>query len=99
MLGVPSNSFNQEKKDSSEVKEFCEVNFNITFPLSTITEVKGKNANELFKWAKTNHGNSAVPKWNFHKILINKEGKVEDTFSSFTKPMSKKIINKIESIL
>ena len=99
VLGVPSNSFNQEKKDNSEVKEFCEVNFNITFPLSKITEVKGNNAHKLFKWAKTNHGNSAVPKWNFHKILINKEGKVEDTFSSFTKPMSKKIVNKIESIL
>tara|TARA_Y100000996_G_scaffold346531_1_gene284707 strand:+ start:42 stop:587 length:546 start_codon:yes stop_codon:yes gene_type:complete len=99
VLGVPSNSFNQEKKNSSEVKEFCEVNFNITFPLSAITEVKGNNAHELFKWAKTNHGSSAVPKWNFHKILINKEGKVEDTFSSFTKPLSNKIINKIESIL
>ncbi len=99
VLGVPSNSFNQEKKDSSEVKKFCEVNFNITFPLSIITEVKGNNAHELFKWAKTHYGNSAIPKWNFHKILINKEGKVEDTFSSFTKPMSKKIINKIESIL
>ncbi len=99
VLGIPSNSFNQEKKNDSEIKEFCEVNFNITFPLSTITEVKGNNAHELFKWAKTYHGNSAVPKWNFHKILINKEGKIEDTFSSFTKPMSKKIINKIESIL
>ena len=99
VLGVPSNSFNQEKKNNSEVKEFCEVNFNITFPLSAITEVKGNDAHELFKWAKTYHGNSAVPKWNFHKILINKEGKVEDTFSSFTKPMSKKITNKIESIL
>ena len=99
VLGVPSNSFNQEKKKNSEVKEFCEVNFNITFPLSAITEVKGNNAHELFKWAKTNHGSSAVPKWNFHKILINKEGKIEDTFSSFTKPLSNKIINKIESIL
>jgi len=99
VLGVPSNSFNQEKKNNSEVKEFCEVNFNINFPLSNITEVKGKNAHELFKWAKNNHGKSAVPKWNFHKILINKEGKIEDTFSSFTKPMSKKIINKIEDIL
>ena len=99
VLGIPSNSFNQEKKDSSEVKEFCEVNFNITFPLSTITEVKGNNAHEIFKWAENNHGSSAVPKWNFHKILINKEGKVEDTFSSFTKPLSIKIINKIESIL
>ena len=99
VLGVPSNSFNQEKSNNSDVKEFCEVNFNITFPLSAITEVKGINAHEVFKWAKTNYGNSAVPKWNFHKILINKEGKVADTFSSFTKPMSKKIINKIESIL
>jgi len=99
VLGVPSNSFNQEKNKNSEVKKFCEVNFNITFPLSAITEVKGNNAHQLFKWAKDNHGSSAVPKWNFHKILINKEGKIEDTFSSFTKPLSNKIINKIESIL
>ena len=99
VLGIPSNSFNQEKKEDSDVKEFCELNFNITFPLTTITEVKGDNAHELFKWAKTNHGKSAIPKWNFYKILINKEGKIEDTFSSFTKPLSNKIINKIEKIL
>ena len=99
VLGVPSNTFNQEKKENSEVKKFCEVNFNITFPLTAITEVKGKNAHELFKWAKANYGSSAVPKWNFHKILINKEGKIEETFSSFTKPLSNKIVNKINSIL
>ena len=99
VLGVPSNSFNQEKKDNADVKKFCEVNFSINFPLTTITEVKGENAHEIFLWAKNNYGKSAVPKWNFHKILINKEGKVVDTFASFTKPMSKKIINKIEEIL
>lgn len=99
VLGVPSNSFNQEKKNNADVKKFCEVNFSINFPLTTITEVKGENAHEIFLWAKNNYGKSAVPKWNFHKILINKEGKVEDTFASFTKPMSKKIINKIEEIL
>ena len=99
VLGIPSNSFNQEKKNDSEVKEFCEVNFNINFPLSSITEVKGKNAHEIFKWAENNHGKSAIPKWNFHKILINKEGNIEDTFTSFTKPLSKKIVNKIEDIL
>ena len=99
VFGVPSNSFNQEKNSNNDVKEFCEVNFDINFPLSSIFEVKGKNAHEIFKWAKDNHGNSAVPKWNFHKILINKSGKVEDTFASFTKPKSNKIINKIESLL
>ena len=99
VLGVPSNSFNQEKNSNSEVKEFCKVNFDINFPLTTITEVKGDKAHDLFKWAKNNHGKSAIPKWNFHKILINKEGKVEDTFTSFTNPMSKKIVGKIENIL
>ena len=99
VLGVPSNSFNQEKSKNSEVKEFCKVNFDINFPLSTITEVKGDKAHDLFKWAKNNHGKSAIPKWNFHKILINKEGKVEDNFTSFTNHMSKKLVDKIENIL
>jgi len=99
VLGIPSNSFNQEKDNNLEVKEFCDVNFNINFPLSVITKVKGENAHEIFKWAKENHGNSAVPKWNFYKILINKEGKVEETFSSLTKPTSEKIIKKIEKLL
>jgi len=99
VLGIPSNSFNQEKKENDEVKKFCEVNFNINFPLSTITDVKGNNAHDVYKWANENYGKSAIPKWNFHKILINKEGKVEDTFLSFTNPMSKKVIKKIEQIL
>ena len=99
IIGVPSNSFNQEKKSEEDVKSFCEVNFNINFPLTSITDVKGDNAHEIFKWAEKNHGKSAVPKWNFHKILINKQGKIEETFSSFTNPTSDKLIKKIENIL
>ena len=99
VLGVPSNSFNQEKKEDADVKEFCEVNFNINFPMTSITEVKGDNSHELFKWAEKNYGKSAIPKWNFHKILINKDGKIADTYNSFTNPMSKKITSKIESLL
>ena len=99
VLGIPSNSFNQEKKVNSEVKKFCEVNFNINFPLTEITDVKGDNAHEIYKWAKENYGKSAVPKWNFYKILINKEGIIEDTYASLTNPTSKKITKKIESLL
>ena len=99
VLGVPSNSFNQEKKSDQDVKEFCEINFNINFPLTSITDVKGNNAHPVFLWAKDNYGKSAIPKWNFHKILINRNGKIEDTFAPFTKPSSKKIIEKIEKIL
>ena len=99
VLGIPSDSFNQEKKTNKDVKKFCEVNFDITFPLTAITNVKGEKAHEIFKWAERNYGKSAIPKWNFHKILVNKEGNVEETYASFTKPLSDKIINKIEEIL
>ena len=99
VLGIPSNSFNQESSNDKDVKNFCEVNFNITFPLSTITDVKGENSHEIFKWAKKNYGKSAVPKWNFHKILINKEGKIQSVYYSFTKPLSKKITSEIDKIL
>ena len=100
VLGVPSNQFGgQEPGSNNEIKNFCETNFNITFPITNKVDVKGDNAHSLYKWAKENHGNSTVPKWNFHKILINKEGKIEDTFASFTKPTSKKIIIKLSQLL
>ena len=99
VLGVPSNSFNQEKNNNADIKKFCEVNFNINFPLTTITEVKGENAHDLFKWAKDNYGKSAIPKWNFHKILINQDGIVQNTYSSFTNPTSSKVLKEIEKIL
>ena len=99
VLGVPSNSFNQEKTNNKDVKEFCEVNFNINFPLTEITDVKGDNAHEIYKWAKANYGKSAIPKWNFYKILINKDGKVEDTYSSLTNPNSNKLRKKINMLI
>ena len=99
VLGVPTNSFNQEKDTEDEIKEFCEVNFNISFPMTSIYEVKGENSHDVYKWAKNSYGNSAVPKWNFHKILINKNGIIVDTFASFTNPNSNKIVKQIEKIL
>ena len=100
VIGVPSNQFGQQEPGSNnEIKDFCETNFNITFPMTEKVNVKGENTNELYAWAVKNYGNSTVPKWNFHKILINKQGKVEETFGSFVKPLSKKLITKIESLI
>lgn len=100
VIGVPSNQFgNQEPGSETEIKKFCETNFNITFPMTSKYDVKGNNAHPIYIWAKESFGGSTVPKWNFHKILINKQGKIVDTFGSFIKPSSKKIINKIEEIL
>ena len=100
VMGIPSNQFGgQEPATESEIKDFCETNFNITFPMTSKYNVKGDGAHPIYLWAKKTYGKSAIPKWNFHKILINKDGKVEDTFASFTSPMSKKITKKIEKIL
>ena len=100
VLGVPSNQFGgQEPGSNKEIKKFCEVNFNVNFPMTDKVDVKGTLAHPIYLWAKENHGSSAVPKWNFHKILINKKGKIQDTYSSLTKPTSKKITNEIEKIL
>ena len=100
VIGVPSNQFGgQEPGAESEIKDFCETNFNITFPITSKYDVKGSNAHPIYLWAKETYGKSAVPKWNFHKILINKEGKIEDTYLSFTNPLSNKITKKIEQIL
>ena len=100
VIGVPANQFGgQEPGNESEIKNFCETNFNITFPITSKYEVKGDNAHPIYIWAKNTYGKSTIPKWNFHKILIDKNGTIVDTFASFTGPMSKKIINKIEEIL
>jgi len=100
VIGVPSNQFGgQEPGSNDEIKNFCETNFNITFKITNKVDVKGKNAHILYKWAKKNYGNSTVPKWNFHKILINKEGMILDTFNSFITPLSDKITQRIESAL
>ena len=100
MLGVPSNDFgNQEPGNSKEIKNFCEAKFGITFPMTEKVVVKGDKAHPFYLWAKKNYGKSAVPKWNFHKIIIDKNGKVADTFSSMTNPSSKKFTKVLENLI
>ena len=96
VIGVPTNNFKQEPGNNKEIKDFCETNFGINFPMTEKTNVIGKDAHPFYKWAKKNHGIAAIPKWNFHKIVIGKNGKVVDTFASFTKPTSGKFLNLIE---
>ena len=100
MLGVPSNDFGQQEPgNNKEIKNFCEAKFGITFPMSEKVSVKGSGAHPFYVWAKKNHGESAVPKWNFHKIIINKAGKIEKTFSSMTSPSSKKFKEIIKKLI
>ncbi|MEC7099863.1 MAG: glutathione peroxidase [Pseudomonadota bacterium] len=99
VLGIPTNNFRQEPGNNQEIKDFCETNFGITFPMTEKTNVIGNNSHPFFKWARKDYGIGAIPKWNFHKIIIGKDGKVADTFSSITKPSSKKFIKVIENLI
>ena len=97
IIGVPSNDFgSQEPGSSKEIKIFCEAKFGISFPMTEKVSVKGDNAHPFYLWAYENFGKSAIPKWNFHKIIISKDGKISNTFASITKPYSKKFIKSIE---
>ena len=100
MLGVPSNDFGkQEPGSNGEVKNFCESKFGITFPMTEKVIVKGENAHPFYIWARENHGKAAIPKWNFHKIIIGKNGKVLDTFASIINPSSRRFIKAVEKAL
>ena len=96
VIGVPTNNFKQEPGSNKEIKDFCETTFGIDFPMTEKTDVIGNNAHPFYKWAKDNYGKSAIPKWNFHKIIIGKDGKVAETFTSITNPSSRRFINFIE---
>ena len=96
VIGVPTNNFKQEPGTNAQIKDFCETNFGISFPMTEKINVIGANSHPFYKWAKDDYGIGAIPKWNFHKIIIGKNGKVVDTFASFTKPTSDKFLDIIE---
>ena len=99
VIGIPTNNFKQEPGTNDQIKDFCETNFGITFPVTEKINVIGANSHPFYKWARKDFGMSAIPKWNFHKIVIGKRGKIKDTFASFTKPTSKKFIKLIEKLI
>ena len=100
VIGVPSDDFGgQELASEAKVKQFCEVNFSIDFPLTAITSVKGRTAHPFYQWAAQKAGMLARPKWNFHKYLISRDGQLAASFSSMTPPTSDKIRTAVETAL
>jgi glutathione peroxidase len=99
VLGVPSDDFGGQEYDSSaEIKQFCEINYGIDFPMTEKVAVKGDDAHPYYRWVGT-QGRLMVPKWNFHKHLIDGEGRIVDWFASTTAPDSRKVIAAIEKQL
>ncbi len=99
IIGVPCNQFGkQEPGDANDIQEFCELNFGVTFPLTEKLSVKGDDKHPLYAWLtskKHNGVKSSSVKWNFQKYLLDENGNLIDFFYSITKPMSKKIVNKL----
>ena len=100
VLGVPSDDFGGQELDSAaEVKSFCTITYDIDFPMTDIEHVKGPAAHPYYKWVAEAHGGLAVPRWNFHKHLVDADGHLVDWFVSTTGPSSSKLRQAIEKTL
>jgi glutathione peroxidase len=84
VIGIPSQDFNQESADNATVKSFCETRFDIDFPLSAISRVRGARAAPFYAWV--NAQRNWQPEWNFNKVLISRDGRIAGTFGSGDEP-------------
>jgi glutathione peroxidase len=100
VIGVPSNDFGrQEPGIPEEIIKFCEFSYGVSFPMTAKYCVKGKDAHPFYQWAKKELGFITVPKWNFHKYLIDRHGKLVDYFHSTTKPDADRLISSVKLAL
>ncbi len=100
VLGVPCNQFaGQEPGAEAEIKDFCETRFGVDFPLTSKVDVKGDDAHPFYQWAADTLGEPAVPVWNFHKILIGKDGAAIRAFGPRTEPKDAELTAAIEAAL
>lgn len=99
ILGFPANNFGgQEPGTDEEIKQFCKVNYGVTFPMFSKVSVKGDDQYPLFNYLTTtgNEDFTGDIKWNFEKFLIDKNGKLQRRFRSKTKPGSDEILKAIQ---
>ncbi len=100
IVGVPSNDFGKQEPGTSEdIAHFCKLNYGVTFPMATKQVVSGDGAHPFYTWARSSLGFGTAPKWNFHKYLIDRDGKLVDYFNSTTAPGSDKVAKAVEALL
>ncbi len=100
VVGVPSDDFGrQELATEAAVKEFCETNFNIDFPMTAITRVRGPQAHPFYAWAAQTLGAAKAPKWNFHKYLVDGDGRLVGAFGTGVEPNSARVREAVERLL
>jgi len=100
ILGVPANNFaGQEPGSTEEIQDFCELNYGVTFPMAARTDVIGEGRHPFYAWAETQLGESAVPQWNFHKLLIGRDGRLIRAFPTRTEPTAPEVRDAIAAAL
>jgi glutathione peroxidase len=101
IIGFPANNFmNQEPGSEAEIKQFCTLNYNVTFPMMSKISVKGDDIHPLYEWLTKKELNGKADskvKWNFQKYMIDENGKLVDVAFSKTNPMDDQIVNWIEN--
>lgn len=103
VLGFPANNFmGQEPGSDKEIKEFCTLRYNVTFPMFSKISVTGSDQHPLYRFLtnkKTNPEFSGDITWNFNKFLISRDGKIIGRFGSKDKPDDPVVISAIENAL
>lgn len=99
VIGVPSDDFRQELGSAAEVRDFCAANYDITFPMTDILPVRGPAAHPFFRWAAEAGGPDAVPRWNFHKLLVATDGRLAAAFPATVSPESPALRAAIRAVL
>lgn len=97
VLGFPSHSFNQEDNSEGKTAELCELTYGVKFPMFEPIEVRGDDVDPLYRMLAKKSG--TTPKWNFYKYLMDKNGNIVESYSSFTKPTDEDFIEKVEATL
>ena len=100
VLGFPCNQFlGQEPGTNEEIAEFCRTTYGIDFPMTSKVDVKGDDAHPFYKWAVSAVGEPAEPVWNFHKLLVGKDGTLINVFGPRTDPQDPEVVAAIEAAL
>ncbi len=100
IIGVPSNDFGgQEPGTDDEIQAFCQTRFGVSFPIVKKERLKGASIHPFYGWAREVLGFGSAPKWNFHKYLVDREGRLVDYFYSTTSVNSMRLVRVLENLL
>jgi glutathione peroxidase len=100
VIGVPCNEFGrQEAGAEGEIAAFCDKTYQVSFPMTGKVEIMGTGRHPFFRWISAELGEDGLPKWNFHKYLIGRDGAIQDVFPSSAQPLGPQLLAAVDKAL